>query len=218
MFKKIISLLLAIIICSLSFAQIKYGFKIGATQSFVKDNFASSNQDMNLKGGFQIGATIDVIIKKNLSLCPSLQFTQKGYRAVEGNPEGPFYWSRNLSTSYLELPINVVYNVYLNKDASIFIGTGPVLGFGLFGKLKTIFVTTDSTQQVHTENSTSNQIFKNPVDKRIDLGWNFLVGLQYDRITFTANYNYGLLNIIRDGNHKSNNRSFALTVGYFMHK
>ncbi len=212
--RKFTLLSLAIVPCSLSFAQIKYGFKIGATQSFVKEDWQEPGTKNSLKTGFQVGAMVEAPVLKNLSLRPALQLTQKGYKAVVGNEAGPFYWNRNLSATYLELPVNLAYNVPVDKATKIFIGTGPVLGFGLFGKRKSSFAATDNDQKLHTQSSTSNQIFHNQTDRRFDLGWDFLMGLQYQKIIVSADYNHGLSNITRENHIK--NRTIALTIGYFI--
>ena len=123
-----------------------------------------------------------------------------------------FYWNRNFSTNYLELPIDAVYNFHLNKNANIQIGTGPVFGIGLFGRNKTIITISDSAQQTHTEYWVGNDAF----DKRFDFGWDFLISFKCRKAIISTNYNHGLFNLLTDGEHTPKNRSFALTLGYFL--
>ena len=173
---------------------------------------------MNLKSGIQLGATAEIPVLKNLSLRPSLQLTQKGFRAVEGNFEGPYYWNRNFSTTYLELPVDFVYKVLFSKSVNMFFGSGPVLSFGIFGKGEGILKATDGAAQLHTLEDSNNQPFKNPGYKKIDLGADFLTGLQIRRVIVTASYNYGLINILNydQGIQNTTNRSFAFSVGYLI--
>ena len=218
--KKLTLLSLTLGVISISFAQMKYSFKAGVTQSFVKESLASSYQSMNLKSGFQVGAALDISLVKNLILRPAFQLTQKGFKAVEGKFEGPFYWNRNISTTYFELPIDIVYNVPLSKSITIFMGTGPVISMGLFGEGKGVIKTTDGAGQLTTQEGTNHQPFKKPGYKIIDFGADFLSGIQFHRVIVAINYNYGLLNILNydHGIQTSKNRSFAFTIGYFICK
>lgn len=216
MHRRITLLSLSLGLCFLSFGQSKYGFKVGVTRSIIDESLASFYQNMNYKTGVQIGVMTNINLIKNLDLRPALQITQKGYKAVEGNIDGPFYWDRNWSTSYLEIPFDFVYNIPISKASKLFIGTGPVVGIGLFGKGKGIFKATDGAGQLHTHESSENQPFKKPGYKRIDLGADFLTGIEIKRILITANYNHGLMNILNYDQdiQTTKNRSFAFTIGY----
>jgi hypothetical protein len=146
------------------------------------------------------------------SFRPSLQLTQKGFKKVEGASGTSFYWNRNFSTNYFELPLDFVYNLHLNHNNKIQVGTGPVFGVGLFGKNKTIITVSDSVGQPHTEYWNGNDAF----EKRFDFGWNFLISFKRHRTSISANYNHGLFNILNDHDHTAKNRSFALTLGYLL--
>lgn len=211
-------LLLSLGLSSFSFAQLNYGFKIGVTQSKTEESLASMYQNMNFKSGFQLGTFVDYKLLKNLSVRPALQLTQKGYEAVEGNESGPFYWYRKWSLSYLEMPIDMIYSVPLSKVTNFYIGAGPVIGVGLFGHGKGTITATDGAGQSHTQNSTGNKPFTKPGFKHIDLGADFVAGLQYKKIVLAASYNHGLLNALNydHGIQTTKNRSFAISIGYFL--
>jgi hypothetical protein len=205
---------------TISYGQINYAFKLGITQSKIEESIASTYQDMNFKTGIQIGFIADINLMKNLNLRPALQLTQKGYKAVEGNVEGPFYWNRNASITYLEIPVDFVYNLPISKTSKLFIGTGPVVSFGLFGNTDAVIKGTDGAGQLHTQESSGDQPFQKPGYKRIDLGADFLTGMQFGRIILTFNYNHGLLNILNydQGIQTTKNRSMAFTLGYFINR
>ncbi len=196
----------------MSFSQITLGIKGGLTESFLQDKIGSSSENYNFRTGYQLGVFGEMPINKNISLGPSLQLTQKGFKKVEGTPESAFYWNRNFSTNYLELPLDVIYNFHLNQNAKIQLGAGPVFGIGLFGKNKTIITSGNSAGEAHTEYWNGNDAF----DKRFDFGWDFLISLKCHRTIISANYNHGLINILTDGDHTAKNRSFALTLGYLL--
>ena len=212
MYKKLSLIFSSILISSFAFSQISYGIKAGVTESFLQDKIGSTNQNYNLRTGYQAGLFAEISLSRNLSVRPALQITQKGFKKVEGTPGSAFYWKRNFLTNYLELPLDAVYNFHLNQEAKIQIGTGPVFGIGLFGKNKTTITSIDSAQQTHTEYMVGNDAF----DKRFDFGWDFLISYQCHRTSISANYNCGLMNLLNDGNHTAKNRSFALTLGYLL--
>jgi hypothetical protein len=220
MLKKLALLSLTLGVCSISFGQFKYGVKAGLTQSFIKESLASTDQDINLQTGLQVGGFIDLGLLKNLTIRPGLQITQKGFKSVEGQRGGPFYRERNFSITYLELPVNFIYNVQISQATRIFIGAGPVLSAGLFGKGREIFKADDGTGRFHTIDEVYNHPFNKPGYKRIDLGGDFLIGVQVKDYSFSANYNHGLMNILNynQGIQTTKNRSFAFTVARFIGK
>ena len=214
MYKKLSLAFLLMTICSLTFSQINYGLKAGVTESYLQDRIGGVNENYDLRTGFQIGAFAEIPIRKNFNVRSTLQLTQKGFKKVDGTQGTAFYWNRNFSKSYVELPLDAVFNFHLDNNAVLQIGTGPVFGIGLFGKNKSIITISDSAQQPHTEYWVSNDAF----DKRFDFGWDFLIGFKCHRVSINANYNYGLFNVANDGNHPAKNRSFALTLGYILKK
>ena len=199
-----------------SYAQRNYGIKGGVTQSFVTEGSTVTGADNTMQTGFQLGLFLERPITTNLIFRPSLQLTQKGYQSVVGNPGGPFYWSRNLRTTYLEIPFEVLRKFAISKSSGFYVGTGPVLSYGLQGRLKAAVVSTDNNQQLHTQISIDNNIFKNNLDRRFDIGWNFNIGIQSCRMSFNASYNHGITNVVKGDNQSLKNRSFALSVGYLL--
>jgi hypothetical protein len=218
MHKKLTLLPVALGLCYFSFGQLNYGLKVGITQSRAKESLSSCYQDMNFKSGFQAGAFLNFAFLSNLNLRPALQLTQKGYIAVEGKPQGPFYWCRNWSYTYLELPIDFVYNIPLSKTTKFYVGIGPVIGVGLFGNGKNVITASDGSGQLYAQEWTGNYPFSKPGFKRIDLGVDVLTGIQLKGFLLTATYNHGLLNALNydQGIQTTKHRSFALNIGYFM--
>ena len=214
---KLTLLFFTLIMCTVSSAQIQYGLKAGITHSFVRE-MQDDNIHMNMKTGFQVGASADIPLAKNFCLRPSLQYTQKGYKAVLGGLEGPSYWYRNYSLNYLELAADFVYNFHVGKATRIFTGAGPVAGYGLAGKGHGILRGTNGPGQVFSQEYTTYKIFRDEGVKRFDLGVDFLTGVQFGKVAITASYNHGLVNILNydQGLQSQKNRSFALTVGYFI--
>ncbi|MEO6230586.1 MAG: porin family protein [Ferruginibacter sp.] len=216
--KKIILVFCTLLIFWSSFAQLNFSIKGGITQSYKSENIGTAgiNENVISKIGIQIGATTIIPISKSFSFRPALQFTQKGYHTIEkSDPPGTYYWNRNVSLSYLELPLEVLYCINKNKATKIFIGTGPVASLGLFGKGKYTLELT-SNGQFYSEKNTDNHVFKDNGSNRMDIGWDFLIAVQVHRISLNAAYNCGLLSTVDDDWHYLKNRSFAFTVGYLL--
>jgi hypothetical protein len=216
MLKLILLTALSLVFFSPSFSQINYGIRGGITQSFIKEESPVDGTEFSKQTGFQFGFFLDKEITDKITFRPALQLTQKGYQSVVGIPIGPFYWSRNLSTTYLELPIDIIYHFNLSNSTRMFIGTGPVVGYGLFGTLNTTLVTTDINQQLKYQSSTYDKIFRDNQDNRFDFGWNANIGLNSCKLLFTLSYNHGLSNVTKDELQSLKNRSFAFTVGYLL--
>ena len=216
MFRKTLLLFINLGLFTLSFSQMKFGVKGGITESSAKEDLNLPNTKYSLQTGLQIGFFADKPLTDNIIFRSSFQLTQKGYKSVVGNPGGPFYWNRDLSTTYLELPLDILYKFKFNNTSSLLLGTGPVLSYGIQGRLKATHVTMNNNQQLHTQTSTDNKIFRNNLDRRFDFGWNASGGIQRCRILFTMSYNHGISNVVKDDNQSLKNRSFAFTVGYLL--
>lgn len=160
MLRKLLLLSCAFELFTFSYAQVSYGIKAGITQSFITETPTVTGADNPLQIGFQFGFFLEKAITSSLIFQPSLQLTQKGYQSVVGNPGGPFYWSRNLRTNYLEMPFEMLRKFPINKSSNFHVGSGPVVSYGIQGRLKAAVVSTDNNQQLNTQISTDNKIFK----------------------------------------------------------
>lgn len=217
---KITFLAIALTFASFSFGQLNLGFKAGITESKAKRGLSDISETQDFRMGFQIGAFLDVDLLKNLNIRPGLQLTEKGYISGFGGMEEPYYWHRNQSLAYLELPVDLVYEVPLSNSAGFYLGAGPVLGFGLFGHSNSIFKVRDENGEMHSEELAETDPFKKNGNKRVDLGVDFLAGFRLNKLMLTAGYTHGLLNTLNydEGIQSMRNRSFAFTLGYMLRK
>lgn len=216
MTKKLILIFISFGLSSISFSQLNFSLKFGATQSFVKESMIFIKHDMHAKSGFQIGATANLILLNNLEFRPSIQFTQKGFRSYEGDIDGPQYFDRNISRTYLELPADFVYRFPISTNTDLLIGAGPVLGFGLYGNANVFTKEIDAAGQISTRRTSSNIFKGKPSYKRFDFGADFLTGIQYKKLILTFNYTHGLVNIFNDDvvSQITKNRNFVLAIAY----
>lgn len=90
----------------------------------------------------------------------------------------------NLSIYYAELPLSVGYKYAVADNIGLFAKTGPMLGVGLFG----------------SEDGTFD------VCKRLNLAWGIHGGVELsDHYQISLGYNFGMLNVVKDGSVKMNN-------------
>ena len=217
--KKLTLIFPLVLLSTLLYSQGSYSLNLGNTQSFYSERLTSETEDMHLKNGFQLGATVHIDLLKQLKFRSSLQLTQKGLKTFNGSLDSPEYQERKISTTYFEMPLSVIYSIPVTQVVNLFIGAGPVLSFGLFGKSKSIIKGIDSTGQLSTRSYSSTDLFdEKPGYKRFDFGVDFLTGIQFKKIIITVNYNHGLVDIIKDdlGAQHTKNRSFCLSLGYIL--
>ncbi|MDF2516684.1 MAG: hypothetical protein K0R59_1980 [Sphingobacterium sp.] len=134
---KKLSLLLCLSVGSfLVHAQTKWNVKAGLNFS----NVDAKNKDGNKAntesvGGLYLGIGPTIRMSERFAIEPAFVFARRGFERKEGKFIG---WGENFkaNTSYLELPIDVVFNSTVGNDQLQF-GLGPYIAYGLGGKWKT---------------------------------------------------------------------------------
>ncbi|WP_017258929.1 porin family protein [Pedobacter arcticus] len=199
--KKLCILLLSVMVSGASFAQggdsgskVKFGIKAGV--NFASMTFSSSGISVSPESvtSFHVGGLVDYSFSEKLSLQPGLMLSGKGFE-IEG---GGMDISTNLM--YLEVPVNVVYKV-----GGLYFGAGPYAAFGLSGKIK---AEGEDDEDVKFGNGDDEL-------KGTDFGLNFLAGYQLTNgLNFGAGYGLGLSNLSNDGDAKTKNKVFSISVGF----
>ncbi len=221
MLKLLITLCL-IITYTAPFGQVQHAINFGITKSYKDENFdiAGVSEHAILKNGFQVGTTVNVQISQLFHVGASLQFTQKGFHTIDRNqPPGTYYWNRKQSSNYIEIPINGIIKFNPDKALQFSIGTGPVVSYGISGKMDATLEFTNFNGQFYSIKTENYQIFSERGAKRMDIGWGLSLGLQYQKASLGLDYNYGLTSTITGGGwHYLKNRCFSLKVGYLLKK
>jgi len=184
-------------------AQTKIGLTGGATFANVTAKLQGLSVSPKMRTGFTAGLFADCTLSSNFSFQPALNFVQKGYKSNDET------MTDKVSYSYLEIPLNFVYN---NKG--FFIGAGPSISSGLSGKEKFV-------DKEDPSGSGDTKIKFGSGDdevKRFELGANVLAGYKFaGGFMVSANYNLGLNNI-QNGNTSDvgtiKNKYFAVKIGY----
>lgn len=225
--KKIFTTTLLCAICTFTFAQTKIGVKAGVTlptmSSYSTAQSFDGPSEYNFKStvSFYVGGTIDYPISERFALQPGLTLIGKGGKTevFESNFEPKnlfsFQGTYELSTMYLEVPVNAMFNFNLGAG-KIFFGVGPYYAFAISGKAKRNGMATSSS--ITTISSKQDVEFGSNKDyKTGDFGLNFLAGYQLKSgFNIHAGYGLGLTNIDTDGFNETSlkNRVFSVGLGF----
>jgi hypothetical protein len=180
------------------------------------------------KVGFYASMLFEIKLNKTVSLQPELLFVQKGNKGQVYTSDYYMYTETGgyipdvlvestMQLNYIELPINLIFNISTGKIGAFFIGAGPSISYGISGKLRLnpskegiTFYLSDEEKEVDVFGG------EEPVFSRFDLGLNFLAGYRYKRFFVRAGYDLGLTNIATnkdEGWAKFTNNCFNLSVG-----
>lgn len=220
--KKIILSLLFIVAISPAFAQtVKYGISGGLNESSL--GLSSTPADDNSRlAGFHAGIFSDIDFGK-LSIEPGLFYTTKGqqsksvfYFVTPGSNGGSAIQYGKTIYSYLELPVNILYNIPVSYG-KFFIGGGPYIAYGLSAKLKSkvVFTQTNGSSQVNEQEISQSFGSADGDIKRFDFGLGALGGLTLkNRLSISVGFEHGLTNIVQGSTSSIKNNVLAVSLGY----
>jgi len=169
---------------NLSFAQIKFGPKVGLNYSKLpnKTKYIINQQ---IYSGFQLGVMAEFRLFDDLFLQPGVLISNKGSKYIVGNntvSSTTGFSSFQFSSFYVDIPLNLIYKFNLGSF-KLLLMAGSQLGYGLTGKWEAI----DGTiSKVHFGNGPEDDI------KSLDYGLNFGGGLEAGRFQISSQYYLGL--------------------------
>jgi hypothetical protein len=203
--KKLVLAILAFGSALTASAQSKTTFGVSGGVNFAKIVVSLEGSSISASTGslttFSVGVFADAPVGSNLSIQPGLYYTGKGGSQSESGE------TSKLKLYYLQLPVNIVYNVPVSAG-KLFFGAGPYAAYGLSGKQE---ATGESSVDVKFGSDVSSDV------KRTDFGATGLVGFNFTNgLLLKANYDLGLSNILptNEFGAKTKNRVFGLSVGY----
>ena len=188
--------------------EVRFGATAGATFSNFHTELGDESYTGKFKPGFTAGVLVDIPMSKQFSFQPALNYVQKGSK--DETTEPGYTYKVKTTLSYLELPLNVLYNTRGSKG-NFFIGAGPSLSFGLSGKSSQESAGEKSSEKVKFGSSDEDDL------KSFDGGANILAGYETKSgFLVSANYYHGLSNLLSDDSddYKFNNKYFGIKVGY----
>lgn len=195
-----------------SFAQLKFGPKIGinfAKQKHVYDG----KTDNDVKGiiSFAIGGIVDYAFTDAFSIQPGLLLSGKGFKYTE-TEDGDTYkdW---LKLNYLEIPINIVYKHDIG-NMIIYGAAGPYFGFAIGGKWKYEYEEDGDSDSGSTDVKFGDGENDDGI-KRGDFGLNIGTGVEINSFQIGINYGLGLSNISYSEKSIVKNNVFSISACYF---
>lgn len=163
--------------------------------------------ETDMKAGFHVGVRGELNFRAPVYLTASLLYSQKGYKKEEVHyydEYGSYYeygYSDKIkdTAGYVEIPIMVGYRYGFNNGLSVFGETGPYFACGVAGKTR------------GTHGSMGDSFYGDFVD-RLEAGWGFNVGVEYNRYSFRLGYELGFDKFC--GNHLPENRNLMVGLAY----
>jgi len=169
---------------NLSFAQIRYGPKVGLNFSELP-NKTKYIIDQHFYSGYHAGVVAEFKLFDDLFLQPGVLISNKGSRYIVGNNTGGIttgFSSFQFSGFYADIPLNLVYK--FNRHAfKLFLIGGPQIGYGFTGKWTATYETSSG---VHFGSGPEDDL--KPFDYGISLGG----GIEKGRIQISSQYYQGL--------------------------
>ncbi len=189
-----------------------FGFHAGTSISKFTFKESDIRYSMNDLLSVQAGFVIDLPVGKTISLQPGLNFLQKGGKTSEeyaGITEESV-----MRVNYLEVPVNILYNVR-GKSGAFFVGGGPSVSFAMSGK--SVYKYNDEEEKVTMEIGNDEE---NDDMRGLDFGISTLAGYRFKSGFYIgANYNWGLRNLNPGGNSEDgtvNSSYYGVRVGFML--
>ena len=163
-----------------------FGLKAGIACSNFSFRAVDPIDHTTPKLGVMFGMFVHIPLKGRFSIRPSVEYVSKGGHSG-------VYFFDNIQLSYLDIPINLLYEVPLKRN-KLLAGGGPVVSFLLNPRL-------------------GGQGYE-----RHDLGVNIMAGYEWAiGASLSLNYTQGLKNILINKTNGGNiqNHYFGFTIGYW---
>lgn len=180
----------------------------------------------NILPTFNVGILGRVKLASMLSLESGLLFTGRGSKAETYFNGGTDYVKSKFNPLYIEVPLNAVVKIPLEKNSGIFFNAGPYVAMGVGGKSKTEskFGPLSSSSSSSIQFSNDDPFTSQEEDaaynklKRFDFGLNFGGGFEFEHLILKVNYGLGLAKInSTESNNTANDRNkyrtFSVSVG-----
>jgi len=201
--------------------------KGGLNIANVSINNNGDIDDANGLASFHVGFMGDLPIGKFFAIQPGLLFTGKGSKLQSGNSNSATYYKATTNPMYIELPVNAVLKLPLEKDAALYAGAGGYVAMGVAGKRKIegkfLGASFNSKENIEFSNDDPTTFDYEEgsglgVMKRFDYGVNFTAGAQLDKVLLSVNYGLGLAKLQSGSNSSDNNnnknRVLSISLGF----
>ena len=180
----------------------------------------------NILPSFNVGILGRLKLDPMFDLESGVLLTGHGSKAETYFNGGNDYVKTKFNPLYIQVPLNAIVKIPLEKESSIFFNAGPYAAIGIGGKSsseskfgplmssssKTIVFSNDDPFTSEEEDAGYNKL------KRFDFGLNFGGGFQFQHFIIKANYGLGLAKINstesnNTANDKNKYRTLSFSVG-----
>lgn len=180
----------------------------------------------NILPSFNVGILGRLPIADMFSIESGLLLTGRGSKAETYFNGGNDFVKSKFNPFYVEIPLNAVVKIPLEKKSNVFFNAGPYVAIGIGGKSRrdTKFGPLVSSSTSNIEFSNDDPFTSQQEDarydrlKRFDFGLNFGGGFQFQRVLLKVNYGLGLAKINSTQsdntvNDKNKYRTLSFSVG-----
>jgi hypothetical protein len=216
-----LTLTTAIALCTRAQVYIQGGLNL-ANITKTKDGQTEKN---NMLPGFNAGVLGRLELDPMFDLESGILFTGQGSKAETYFANGN-YTKTKFNPIYLQVPLNAVIKIPLQKKSNIFFNAGPYVAIGIGGKStreeRYLGISSNSSSSIKFSNddpftSQQDDAAYNKL-KRFDYGLNFGGGFQLNHVILKANYGVGLAKINSTQsdntvNDKNKYRTLSFSVG-----
>ena len=235
---KTAGILTAVLLFSSTFLSLRaqekpFSVEIRGGANFTKVH--SSDLGVDGKAGYRVDVVIDRSLSSYIFLRSGLTFSAKNSDLSAGafgdfNKDGLYDYAAfesKVRARYLQLPL-MIGSKYKFKDIQLNGALGGYLAYGIAGNSHTLLTLASNIGPLASDDSNigismttpsslsftehDSRTFKE-VYKRFDSGLAFSVGVEFKRLTLNGTYEFGLVNIGRDGDNIKN-RTISVSLGY----
>ena len=180
----------------------------------------------NILPSFNVGIMSRFGLSTTVDLESGVLLTGRGSKAETYFNGGADYVKSRFNPLYVEVPLNLVVRVPMDKSTGLFFHAGPYVAIGVGGKSKTdskfgpLSSSSSTTIKFSNDDPFTSQQDDAAYDKlkRFDFGLNLGGGLQFDHLMLKVNYGLGLAKINstesnNTANDKNKYRTLSFSVG-----
>jgi hypothetical protein len=223
-------LMIALLSGTFTLAKSQVYIQGGVNLANITQTKSGETQDNNLLTTFNAGILGRFNLSKPIDLESGLLLEGRGAKANSyfGSNNDDNYVKSKFNPLYLEVPLNLVVRVPLEKNANLFFNAGPYAAVGIAGKSKTesSISGVKSISANNIEFSNDDPFTSQQDDaaygkiKRFDFGLNFGGGFDLRKVLLKINYSFGLtkINSTQSNNgadDKNKYRTFSISIGYY---
>ncbi|KAA9041939.1 PorT family protein [Ginsengibacter hankyongi] len=221
-------LMIAMLSGTITLAKSQVYVQGGVNLANITQTKSGETQDNNMLTTFNAGILGRFNLSKPVDLESGLLLQGRGAKAntyFSGSTDDNYVKSK-FNPLYLEVPLNVIVRLPIQKDMNVFLNAGPYAAMGFAGKSKTeskiLGATSTSSENIKFSNdnpftSQQDDAAYNKI-KRFDFGLNFGGGLDLGKVLLKLNYGFGItkINSTQSNNsadNKNKYRTLSISLG-----